>query len=149
MGGDDRKGMSLTRQQAVVWPLSSAWVARGVLVIMVPEPRDAGLPHQDVAVAIRAGLWIATAIAAAIIAFKSKRKAIPLLMVMPAFMATSYLFDGIDAVTPPNPPGSWTALPWLVYWASMTVMLWVLSGWRALYTDVEEGHARRHRPAAH
>ena len=117
-------------QRAVIYPLGAMWVARGAITLLVTELPDTALPHQMVSEGIRAGLWIATGLGAIVLAWMHHRHAIPVLIVMPAAMAASYLLDAFASLTPPNPPGQLAAWPQLVYWVALTWMLWIMSGWR-------------------
>ncbi|MFZ2625405.1 MAG: hypothetical protein WAX29_09245 [Propionibacterium sp.] len=127
-----------TRRERLIYPLGVMWIARGALTLLVPEMPDAALPHQMIAVTIRSGLWIATGLAAMILAAVRHNHAIPILIIMPAAMAASYVLDAFATLTPPNPPGSWAAFPQLAYWAGLVWLLWGLSGLRITRPDDTE-----------
>lgn len=129
--------MTTTRASWLMLPLGIMWIARGVLTIMIPEVPDAALPHQLVAAAIRSALWIVTGMLAIVLTAMHLPHAIPALIVMPAAMAASYLIDAFASLTPPNPPGAISAWPQLAYWASVTWLLWIMSGWRI--THIADG----------
>ena len=124
-----------TRRERLIYPLGVMWIARGALTLLVPEMPDAALPHQQVAIAIRSGLWIVTGLVALAFAVFRHNHAIPVLIIMPAAMAASYLLDAIASMTPPNPPGQMAAWPQLIYWAGLVWLLWGMSGWRITRPD--------------
>lgn len=129
--------------RALIYPLALMWIARGALTLLVPEPPDAGLPHQMIAATIRSGLWIATGLVALGFAAWHHSHALPILIIMPAAMAVSYALDALAALTPPNPPGSWAAWPQFAYWSGLVWLLWGMSGWRITrpVDDTTEGAA--------
>lgn len=120
--------MKSRAQTRVITALGALWVARGVSTLMTLELPDPGLPHQLVPSVVRTVLWIGTGLLAIVLALTGRRRPMTPLMIMPAMMAISYAIDAAVALTPPNPPGSWDAIPWLVWWCCWVRLLWVLSG---------------------
>ncbi|MDK9644789.1 hypothetical protein FAM15346_001855 [Propionibacterium freudenreichii] len=119
---------SISTQTKVVCALGVMWAARGVSTLLTLELPDPGLPHQLVPSVVRTVLWIGTGLLAVLLALTGRRRPMTPLMIMPAMMAISYALDAVVAVVPPNPPGSWDAIPWLVWWCCWVGLLWVLSG---------------------
>ena len=128
------RGKCIPVRTAALALLGLMWIGRGLVILDDPgsSDPDEAIIHHLIPVWIRVTAWVSTGVVALATAWHPRAAPVgwAVILLMPAERAVSYGWSLAMWLIPAGASGTSWAAPYLLWWASTTALLIIMSRWR-------------------